>query len=83
MKRNDLTHFELEREGEKLVLKKNIDSEALAGLLAGYRAQAAVAAPAPAARAASVDHESGAPVATSAEPPQPGDPRRDARGRAQ
>lgn len=69
MKRNDLTHFELEREGEKLVLKKNIDSEALAGLLAGYRAQAAVAAPAPAARAASVDHESGAPVATPAAGP--------------
>lgn len=37
MKRNDLTHFELEREGEKLVLKKNIDAEALAGLLGSYR----------------------------------------------
>jgi len=47
MKRNDLTHFELEREGEKLVLKKNIDSESLAGLLAGYRG------PAPAAPAVS------------------------------
>ena len=67
MKRNDLTHFELEREGEKLVLKKNIDSEALAGLLAGYRAQAPVAAPA--ARAASGDHESGPPVATPAAGP--------------
>ncbi|MFN0125617.1 MAG: acetyl-CoA carboxylase biotin carboxyl carrier protein [Verrucomicrobiales bacterium] len=38
MKRNDLTHFELEREGQKLVLKKNHDSEALAHLLSGYRA---------------------------------------------
>jgi len=37
MKRNDLTHFELEREGQKLVLKKNIDAEALAGLLGSYR----------------------------------------------
>jgi len=52
MKRNDLTHFELEREGEKLVLKKNIDPEALAGLLGGYRA--AAPAPAPAAVAPSV-----------------------------
>ena len=32
MKRNDLTHFELEREGEKIVLKKNVDSDALAAI---------------------------------------------------
>ncbi len=44
MKRNDLTHFELEREGEKLVLKKNIDAEALAGLLGACRSSAGVAA---------------------------------------
>jgi len=61
MKRNDLTHFELEREGEKLVLKKNIDSESLAGLLSGFRA----AAPAPA--AASAAHPAPASTAATAE----------------
>lgn len=64
MKRNDLTHFELEREGEKLVLKKNIDSESLAGLLAGYRAPAAAAiAPAPASTGIGADHDLPAPAA--------------------
>ncbi len=37
MKRNDLTHFELEREGEKLVLKKNPDPETLSTLLGSLR----------------------------------------------
>lgn len=50
MKRNDLTHFELEREGEKLVLKKNLDAEALGSLLAARPA----APPAPAAPTAAV-----------------------------
>jgi len=67
MKRNDLTHFELEREGEKLVLKKNIDAESLAGLLSGYRASAPAAAPAPAPAAShgnghAGDHDSPAPA---------------------
>lgn len=72
MKRNDLTHFELEREGEKLVLKKNIDSEALASLLGSYRATLpaaaapaaapAVAAPAPA-NAHGADHDAPPPPA--------------------
>ena len=72
MKRNDLTHFELEREGEKLVLKKHIDPEALAGLLGGYRG-AAAPAPAPAAAASSAhaggagaDPEPAAPAAPAA-----------------
>jgi acetyl-CoA carboxylase biotin carboxyl carrier protein len=56
MKRNDLTHFELEREGEKLVLKKHIDPEALAGLLGSYRGSAPAPAPAPVAASA---HTSG------------------------
>jgi acetyl-CoA carboxylase biotin carboxyl carrier protein len=60
MKRNDLTHFELEREGEKLVLKKNFDADALAGLLGGYR-NAVSLAPAPA-------HASAPVHATAAEP---------------
>jgi acetyl-CoA carboxylase biotin carboxyl carrier protein len=73
MKRHDLTHFELEREGMKLVLKKNLDSEALAALLGGLRASAAPgavpAAPAvgpaaPNAAAARGDAEAGNPNAT-------------------
>lgn len=73
MKRNDLTHFELEREGEKLVLKKNIDAESLASLLGSYRASApapapapAVAAPAPHGNGHAGDHEAPAPVVVDA-----------------
>lgn len=68
MKRNDLTHFELEREGEKLVLKKNIDPEALTGLLGGYRAAAPATVPAVAAAAgpaAVPEGETAAPAAVS------------------
>ena len=74
MKRNDLTHFELEREGEKLVLKKNIDAEALAGLLGNYRsavAMPAASAPAPqvpaaaAVPAVSSDADTSAPAAAA------------------
>ncbi len=73
MKRNDLTHFELEREGEKLVLKKNIDSDALATMLGSLRASApapvAAAAPAPAPAAApaadSDSHAAPAPAAAA------------------
>jgi acetyl-CoA carboxylase biotin carboxyl carrier protein len=43
MKENDLTHFELEREGQKLILKKQADAENLAAALANVR----VAGPAP------------------------------------
>jgi acetyl-CoA carboxylase biotin carboxyl carrier protein len=60
MKRNDLTHFELEREGEKLVLKKNIDSESLAGLLGNYRPALATAG-----------RQSGSGAAPEAEPAAP------------
>ncbi len=65
MKRNDLTHFELEREGQKLVLKKNIDPETLAGLLGGYRAAGGSghAAPAPAAASHGAEHDHPAPAA--------------------
>ncbi len=46
MKTNDLTHFELERDGEKLVLKKSLDTEALGSVLGSWRAAPApVAAP--------------------------------------
>jgi oxaloacetate decarboxylase alpha subunit/acetyl-CoA carboxylase biotin carboxyl carrier protein len=38
MKRNDLAHFELERDGQKLVLKKGIDSESLSALASHLRA---------------------------------------------
>lgn len=70
MKRNDLTHFELEREGEKLVLKKHIDPEALAGLLGSYRPAAPAAAPAVAVAAAAgpvaaPEGETAAPAAVS------------------
>ena len=52
MKRNDLTHFELEREGEKLVLKKNIDPETLNCLLGNMRAATPAPTPIPAPAAA-------------------------------
>jgi acetyl-CoA carboxylase biotin carboxyl carrier protein len=42
MKRNDLTHFELERDGMKLVLKKNIDPESVAAVLGNLHASAPV-----------------------------------------
>ncbi|MGI8602027.1 MAG: acetyl-CoA carboxylase biotin carboxyl carrier protein [Verrucomicrobiales bacterium] len=40
MKRHDLTHFELEREGVKLVLKKNLDPDSIAALLSHLRGSA-------------------------------------------
>jgi acetyl-CoA carboxylase biotin carboxyl carrier protein len=47
MKRNDLTHFELEREGMKLVLKKNIDPDSIAAVLGNLRAANPVVQAAP------------------------------------
>jgi acetyl-CoA carboxylase biotin carboxyl carrier protein len=41
MKRHDLTHFELEREGTRLVLKKNMDLDSVAAALGNLRAAAA------------------------------------------
>jgi acetyl-CoA carboxylase biotin carboxyl carrier protein len=64
MKRNDLTHFELEREGEKLVLKKNIDAESLAGLMGNYRSLAPAGRPS--APGAATDAEPAAPAPAAA-----------------
>jgi acetyl-CoA carboxylase biotin carboxyl carrier protein len=61
MKRNDLTHFELERESFKLVLKKNADPEAVAAMLAAGRSVAV-----PSLMAATVPTPSAAPVAVAA-----------------
>jgi acetyl-CoA carboxylase biotin carboxyl carrier protein len=46
MKRHDLTHFELEREGTRLVLKKNMDLDSVATALGNLRAAAAPVIPA-------------------------------------
>jgi acetyl-CoA carboxylase biotin carboxyl carrier protein len=51
MKRNDLSHFELERDGHKLVLKRGLDTESLSALAGQLRA-AVPPAPSPAAPAA-------------------------------
>jgi acetyl-CoA carboxylase biotin carboxyl carrier protein len=45
MKRNDLSHFELERDGHKLVLKRGLDAESLSTLAGQLRAAAPAAAP--------------------------------------
>jgi oxaloacetate decarboxylase alpha subunit/acetyl-CoA carboxylase biotin carboxyl carrier protein len=42
MKRNDLAHFELERDGQKLVLKKGLDSDSLSALASQLRAAGSV-----------------------------------------
>jgi acetyl-CoA carboxylase biotin carboxyl carrier protein len=61
MKRNDLTHFELERESFKLVLKKNADPEAIAAMLAAGRSIAM-----PTLMAATVPTPAAGPVAVAA-----------------
>lgn len=70
MKASDLTHFELERDGEKLVLKKKLDTEALGAMLSQLQA---AAPPAPVAPAPAPTPQAETPAAAPSTPARSGD----------